>query len=61
MKVHMNDQKRFVIIGPGVMGEAITMGLISKQVVQPHQIILAGPRVERLQELEAKYGSSNEP
>jgi pyrroline-5-carboxylate reductase len=55
MKVHMNDQKRFVIIGPGVMGEAITMGLISKQVVQPHQIILAGPRVERLQELEARY------
>jgi pyrroline-5-carboxylate reductase len=56
MKVRMNDQKRFVIIGPGVMGEAITMGLIDKQVVQPSQITLAGPRLERLQELEAKYG-----
>jgi pyrroline-5-carboxylate reductase len=43
MKVHMNDQKRFVIIGPGVMGEAITMGLINKQVVEASQIILAGP------------------
>jgi pyrroline-5-carboxylate reductase len=56
MKVRMNDHKRFVIIGPGVMGEAITMGLITEQVVQAQQIILAGPRVERLQELEAKYG-----
>lgn len=52
----MNDHRRFVIIGPGVMGEAITMGLINKQVVQPQQIILAGPREERLQELEVKYG-----
>jgi pyrroline-5-carboxylate reductase len=56
MKVRMNNQKRFVIIGPGVMGEAITMGLINKQVVQASQIILTGPRIERLQELEAKYG-----
>ena len=58
----MNDQKNFVlsgrvaaIIGPGVMGEAIASGLISESVIMPNRIILAGPRLERLDELQDKY------
>jgi pyrroline-5-carboxylate reductase len=51
----MNDKKRFAIIGPGVMGEAIIIGLIKERVVSPSQITAAGPRLERLQELAAKY------
>ena len=51
----MNDHKRFTIIGPGIMGEAITQGLIKEKVVLPGQITIAGPRLERLEEIEKKY------
>lgn len=51
----MNDQKHFTIIGPGIMGEAIAQGLIKEKVILPDQIIVSGPRFERLQELEEKY------
>lgn len=51
----MNDKKKFAIIGPGVMGEAIIIGLIKEKVIAPGQITAAGPRLERLQELAAKY------
>lgn len=48
----MSDQKHFTIIGPGVMGEAIVVGLIKEKHISPQQITAAGPRLERLQELE---------
>jgi pyrroline-5-carboxylate reductase len=51
----MNQQKRFAIIGPGVMGEAIIVGLLKEGVAPPSQITAAGPRLERLQELAGKY------
>lgn len=58
----MNDQQQAVlsngiaaIIGPGVMAEAIVVGLIREKLIEPNRIILAGPRLERLQELSDKY------
>ncbi len=51
----MNKEQRFAIIGPGVMAEAMIIGLLENQVVQPGNIIAAGPRQERLDELQARY------
>lgn len=52
----MNEHQEFVIIGPGVMAEAIIMGLIAKKVIPAGNILAAGPRLERLNELETRYG-----
>lgn len=43
-------------IGSGMMAEAIITGLLNQELVDPEQIIAAGPREERGQELEARYG-----
>ncbi len=51
----MNDNKQFSLIGPGVMAEAIIIGLIEKKVIPASNIVAAGPRLERLKELEAQY------
>lgn len=51
----MSDQRNFTIIGPGVMGEAIIIGLIREKVITANRITAAGPRLERLQELKGKY------
>ena len=51
----MNVNKQFALIGPGVMAEAIIIGLIKKQVIATSNITAAGPRLERLQELEEAY------
>ena len=51
----MNDNKYFSIIGPGVMAEAIIIGLIKRQVINAPHITAAGPNLERLEELENKY------
>jgi pyrroline-5-carboxylate reductase len=51
----MNENKNFSLIGPGVMAEAIIIGLIEKKVIPPINITAAGPRMERLKELEAQY------
>jgi pyrroline-5-carboxylate reductase len=51
----MNDNKQFSLIGPGVMAEAIIIGLIEKKVTSASNITAAGPRLERLKELEARY------
>ena len=53
--------KRFAIIGPGVMGEAIIIGLVKNQVIPPDQITTAGPRPERLQELQSAYNVRTTP
>lgn len=50
-----HHQKRFTIIGPGVMGEAIIVGLLKKKGIPPDMITVAGPRLERLEELNEKY------
>lgn len=51
----MNEQKHYTIIGPGVMGEAIIMGLIKEMGIPPDQVTVAGPRLERLEELEERF------
>lgn len=49
-------QQGFTIIGPGVMGEAIIVGLLRKKGIPPSKITVAGPRLERLEELNERYG-----
>jgi len=51
----MANNKNFTLIGPGVMAEAIISRLIKHDVVDETNIVAAGPRLERLQELEARY------
>lgn len=51
-----NKKPLFTIVGPGVMGEAIIAGLIRQKVAGADQIIAAGPELDRLEEINAKYG-----
>jgi pyrroline-5-carboxylate reductase len=48
--------KKIVFIGPGMMAEAMISGLIRKGVSQPDDLIAAGPRKERLDQLMTQYG-----
>ena len=43
-------------IGPGVMAEAMVRGLIERAGVKAEQILMSGPRQERLRELKKTYG-----
>jgi pyrroline-5-carboxylate reductase len=43
-------------IGSGMMAEAMIAGLLNQKLVVPEQVIAAGPRVERGEELAARYG-----
>jgi pyrroline-5-carboxylate reductase len=43
-------------IGSGMMAQAIIIGLLNQQLVEPEQIIAAGPRSERGEKLAARYG-----
>ena len=52
----MFDNKKIVFIGPGVMAEAMISGLIRQEVAKPGMLLASGPRAERTQELEARYG-----
>jgi pyrroline-5-carboxylate reductase len=47
---------RIAFIGPGVMAEAMIGGLIRQKLEKPEDLIAAGPRPERLQELQKRYG-----
>jgi pyrroline-5-carboxylate reductase len=51
----MDQPQNFTIIGPGVMGEALISGLLSHQVTEPGNILVAGPRQERLEEMADRY------
>jgi pyrroline-5-carboxylate reductase len=51
----MKKKQQFTIIGPGVMAEAMIVGLLKHQVVQPEDILAAGPRQARLDELIDRY------
>ena len=52
----MFDRQKFAFIGPGVMAEAMIAGLIRQNVAQAENILVAGPRPERLSELRDKFG-----
>lgn len=52
----MFENKKIAFIGPGVMAEAMIAGLVRQKVAEPENLLASGPRRERLQELEARYG-----
>lgn len=52
----MFNHRKITFIGPGVMAEAMIAGLIRKNVAEPANLLVAGPRPERLQELQEKCG-----
>ncbi|HLA98926.1 MAG TPA: pyrroline-5-carboxylate reductase [Anaerolineales bacterium] len=52
----MFDRQKIAFIGPGVMAEAMIAGLIRQNVAQAENILVAGPRPERLSELRDKFG-----
>jgi pyrroline-5-carboxylate reductase len=47
---------KIAFIGPGVMAEAMIAGLLRKKLARSENITAAGPREERGQELQKKYG-----
>ena len=51
----MDKDKKLSIIGPGVMGEAIILGLLSNKVAESGNILASGPRQDRLDELMDRY------
>lgn len=48
--------KKIAFIGPGMMAEAMIAGLLHKKLAKPGNIVAAGPREERGEELKKKYG-----
>ena len=48
--------KQITFIGPGAMAEAMIAGLLRQKLAKPDNLTASGPREERLQDLEKKYG-----
>lgn len=48
-------EKKIAFIGPGAMAEAMIYGLIRCGVSEPRNILVAGPRIERVQHLRELY------
>ncbi len=51
----MLEGSRITFVGPGVMAEAMLIGLVNKAGVPADQVTLSGPREKRLQDLAEKY------
>ena len=52
----MFDQGHITFIGPGVMAEAMAASLLDRGGLSPGQLLMSGPRANRLQELADRYG-----
>lgn len=52
----MFEGKKITFIGPGMMAQAMISGLAHNKVVAPEQILVSGPRQERVDELQERYG-----
>lgn len=52
----MFDHWKIAFIGPGVMAEAMIAGVIRQAVAPAENIFAAGPRLERIQQLNERYG-----
>jgi pyrroline-5-carboxylate reductase len=50
------DHWKIAFIGPGVMAEAMIAGVIRQAVAPAENIFAAGPRLERIQQLNDRYG-----
>ncbi|KAA3642878.1 MAG: pyrroline-5-carboxylate reductase [Chloroflexi bacterium] len=48
--------KTITFIGPGSMAEAMIAGLLRKELAPAGNLIASGPRTERVEQLQAKYG-----
>ena len=55
----MFEGRKITFVGPGVMAEAMIAGLIRQQVAEAGALTAAGPRQERLDELQARYAISS--
>ncbi len=49
-------EKKIAFIGPGVMAEAMIAGLLRQKLSKSEDIMAAGPRAERCEQLHGKYG-----
>src|SRR5574340_1492219 len=49
-------KRKIAFIGPGVMAEAMLVGLLRQGLAEPAEITVAGPRAERGKELADRYG-----
>ncbi len=52
----MLDSACLAFIGSGVMAEAMIKGILYQKLLTPERIIASGPRAERGQELQERYG-----
>jgi pyrroline-5-carboxylate reductase len=52
----MLQTSKISFIGPGAMAEAMIRGIVVGELVSPAQVMAAGPRSARLEELQSKYG-----
>ncbi len=52
----MFDQGHITFIGPGVMAEAMAASLLDRGGLAPGQLLMSGPRPNRLQELADRFG-----
>lgn len=52
----MFNDESITIIGPGVMGEAMAKSLLAVGELQPQQVLMSGPRKQRLETLNSDYG-----
>ena len=53
----MFKNKKIAFIGPGMMAQAMIEGLVRNQVAPAENIIVSGPRQERVEELRERYGT----
>ena len=52
----MFENKKIAFIGPGMMAQAMIAGLVKNKMVTPEQVLVSGPRQERVEELQERYG-----
>ena len=52
----MFNDRKIAFIGPGVMAEAMIAGLIRHTVAKPEDLLASGPRNERVELLQDRYG-----
>ena len=52
-------EARVVIVGAGVMAEAMIAGLLAREMIQPGQIVASHPRSERRDQLSERFGISS--
>lgn len=52
----MLNNAKLAFVGSGTMAEAMIKGILNQELLSPERIIASGPRAERGQELEQRYG-----